>query len=68
MEPEAMLLTECRQFRQRFDRASTDGSRGADHEKWLIALLSVPPVPGLQLIQVHTLLPVDPMNRLCPEP
>ena len=63
VEPEFVLLTERRQFRQRFDRAGTDGSRGADHEKWLIALVSVPPVADLQLIQVHASRPVDPMNR-----
>jgi hypothetical protein len=63
VEPEFVLVTERRQVRQRIDRASADGSSGANHEKWLVTIVAIPPVLNLQLIQVHALRPADPMNR-----
>jgi hypothetical protein len=49
------------------NRASADCTRGAYYEEWPIIVLNVLMVASFQLIEIHRLLPVNPMGRICPE-
>src|SRR5262245_864484 len=67
MKPKFTLLAERRQLRQGVDRASADRPCRTDQEKWLIALVDILPVPDFQLIHIHGLTSIDPVNCLCAE-
>ena len=61
-----MLLAEGRQIREGIYRSCTDGSGGADYEKWLVPLFKIPLVLNFQSSKIHALplVDADPANRI----